>query len=95
MYANTAVKGEVAADNSLYLGSYSAEKDGAVVFSGVGHEFDDENYLATRVSRGGCFFAGGSVSGRSGGGMDRCHEGGRELRGIYQTKSGVLEANLG
>lgn len=48
--ANTAVKGEVAAKNSLYLGSYSAAKDGVVVFSGVGHAVDDENYLATRVS---------------------------------------------
>lgn len=49
MLANTAVKGEVAAKNPLYLGSYSAGKDGAVVFSGVGHAVDDENYLATRV----------------------------------------------
>lgn len=56
VYANTAVKGEIAADNSLYLGSYSAAKDGAVVFSGVGHEFDDENYLATRVSHHGRIF---------------------------------------
>lgn len=49
VYANTAIKGEVAADNALYLGSYSAARDGAVVFSGVGHEVDDENYLATKV----------------------------------------------
>eukprot|EP00903_Cladosiphon_okamuranus_P011802 g11090.t1 len=49
VFANTAVKGEVAAKNSLYLGSYNAAKDGAVVFSGVGHAVDDENYLATRV----------------------------------------------
>ncbi|CBJ28067.1 Oligosaccharyltransferase, OST48 subunit (or beta subunit) [Ectocarpus siliculosus] len=49
VYANTAIKGEVAADNALYLGSYSAGRDGAVVFSGVGHEVDDENYLATKV----------------------------------------------
>lgn len=49
LYANTAVKGEVAAGNSLYVGSYNSEKDGAVVFSGVGHAVDDENYLATKV----------------------------------------------
>lgn len=48
-YAHTVVKGEVAAENALYLGKYSASKDGPVVFSGVGHAVDDENYLVTKV----------------------------------------------
>lgn len=47
-FAHTAVKGEVAADNSLILGGYSYE-DGPVLFSGVGHATDDDNYLVTKV----------------------------------------------
>lgn len=43
------MRGEVASENSLILGGYSSEKDGAVVFSGVAHATDDDNYLVTKV----------------------------------------------
>lgn len=48
-FAHTAVKGEVASDNSLILGAYSSQRDGPVMFSGVGHATDDDNYLVTKV----------------------------------------------
>ena len=51
-FAHTAIEGEVAAKNPLYLGGYSAAKDGVVVFSGVGHAVDDDNYLVTKVGAG-------------------------------------------
>lgn len=49
-FVHTAVKGEVASENVLFLGAYSAAKDGPVVFSGVGHAVDDDNYLVTKVN---------------------------------------------
>ena len=51
-FAHTAVQGEVAAKNPLFLGGYSAAKDGPVVFSGVAHAVDDDNYLVTKVGAG-------------------------------------------
>ncbi|CAM9249999.1 unnamed protein product [Ascophyllum nodosum] len=51
-FAHTAVKGQVAADNALYIGRYDAERDGPVVFTGVGHAVDDDNYLVTKVLTG-------------------------------------------
>ena len=41
----------MAADNALYIGRYDAERDGPVVFTGVGHAVDDDNYLVTKVKQ--------------------------------------------
>lgn len=48
-FVHTAVKGAVAAHNPLIVGGYSEERDGPVVFSGVGHAAEDDNYLVTKV----------------------------------------------